>query len=126
MLYTHQGQKLTKCRYGRHERHEPRVYFIITSDGQYVKVGSSTRIGQRRLQMQSGIPGGLRLLGDIPNTYPTDMHVGYDATEKRIHRELEKFGTNHKSEWFKLTQRVKRYLIKMDKEQKFIPFENIR
>jgi len=112
-----------RCKYGKWDRHDEKVYFI-TQPG-WVKIGRSSQIGQRRMQLQSSNPYNLELLGDIPNRQLTQEETNCwpRNTEKAILRELKDFRTKHTSEWIRLTPEVKKYLNTIIKEQKFIPLD---
>lgn len=66
-----------------------KIYFILTSDGKFVKIGYSINVDQRIHDLQDSCPLDLILIGCV---------YGSMKEEKRLHSEFNKYSV--RGEWY--------------------------
>lgn len=75
------------------------VYFIVTEDEKFVKIGYTNNLKNRMLSIQNGNPLEIILIRTIK---------GGMKKEQQIHKYLNKY--HYKREWFIYNQEVKNYI----------------
>lgn len=72
------------------------IYFIISDDEKYLKIGISASPEKRLISMQVGCPLKLKILGTIP---------GHEKTEEKMQMKFKKYKVS--GEWFSFDKEIR-------------------